>query len=153
MKRSPASSDGTLWSVDYNRDNVYSSHTRTDEHRNLCSWALMGYNGLVEMWRSLQPRSGGGNGGLCLHNMRMRCNKSAGRMVNSAASRCVYARRQVFVWDTRIPAAEPLADPPRTTVTSPNMVHMQAWSSSCGFCQWQPSIPPLLSLSLSLNLL
>lgn len=68
----------------------------------------------------------GGNGGLCLHNMRMRCNKSSGRMVNSAASRCVYARRQVFVWDTRIPAAEPLADPPRTTVTSPNMVHMQA---------------------------
>lgn len=96
----------------------------------------------------------GGNGGLCLHNMRMRCNKSAGRMVNSAASRCVYARRQVFVWDTRIPAAEPLADPPRTTVTSPNMVHMQAWSSSCGFCQWQPSIllpPPHPSLPLSLS--
>lgn len=112
----------------------------------------------MDSWRceghySLEAR---GNGGLCLHNMRMRCNKSAGRMVNSAASRCVYARRQVFVWDTRIPAAEPLADPPRTTVTSPNMVHMQAWSSSCGFCQWQPSIllppsPPPFSPSLSLS--
>lgn len=34
-------------------------------------------------------------GGFCLHNMRMRRNKSPGGMVNSAISHCVYTRRQV----------------------------------------------------------
>ena len=107
------------------------------------SWRYEGHNNLKAT----------GNGGSCLHNMRMRRNKSAGRMVNSAASRCVYTRRQVSSGTLEFLQQNPwLTRPERLWL-------LQTWSTckrdplAVDFVSDNPpsssSLPPPVSPSLS----
>lgn len=76
------------------------------------------------------------NGGFCLHNMRMRYNKSSGGMVNSVISHCVYTRQPVLSGTLKFLLQNPWLTCKNGCDFSKHGPHA-AWSSSFGFCKWQ----------------
>lgn len=127
MNRSPASSDGTLWFIN---DNDYSSHMNVR---------------IFVLYVSMLGEQNGRN--VCWEMVDLERDAVKKKMVNRDA----HVFTPGYIQNTDIPAGKPLANLPRTAVTSPNMVHMQHDQLAVYFVTDSPSLLPF-SLHFSSNL-